>query len=259
MVRPLADAGVGTPASFLRKTFELSRALRAQTSCGSARSASTAPSSTAKRVGNDLLTPGWTSYDKRLSYQTYEVGDAAQARAKRHRHLARRRLVPLADDVDEEPDLQHLGQRDRRDRRAAAAPGADAAVVVETDASWASGELPIRKSGIYFGEIYDARLEALEADSGSAAIAVRHRPAGPARDRRRCASSSPSLAVLTWQDAEGRTVYDFGQNAAGYVAFTVEGRGRRQGHRRARRDPRPATAVRQRATTAPPRRGSNTC
>ena len=26
------------------------------------------------RVGNDLLTPGWTSYDKRLSYQTYDVG-----------------------------------------------------------------------------------------------------------------------------------------------------------------------------------------
>ena len=26
------------------------------------------------RVGNDLLTPGWTSYDKRLSFQTYEVG-----------------------------------------------------------------------------------------------------------------------------------------------------------------------------------------
>ena len=28
-----------------------------------------------ERVGDDLLTPGWTSYDKRLSYQTYEVGD----------------------------------------------------------------------------------------------------------------------------------------------------------------------------------------
>ena len=27
----------------------------------------------------------------------------------------------------------------------------------------------------------------------------------------------------SFSDAEGRTVYDFGQNAAGYVAFTVEG------------------------------------
>ena len=26
-----------------------------------------------KKVGNDLFTPGWTSYDKRLQYQTYDV------------------------------------------------------------------------------------------------------------------------------------------------------------------------------------------
>ena len=72
------------------------------------------------RVGNDLLTPGWTSYDKRLSFQTYEVGPLLRQGQQRHRHLARRRLVPVADDVEEKPDLQHLGKRDRRDRRTAA-------------------------------------------------------------------------------------------------------------------------------------------
>ena len=51
------------------------------------------------RVGNDLLTPGWTSYDKRLSYQTYEVGTLLRQGEQRHRHLAGRWLVPLADDV----------------------------------------------------------------------------------------------------------------------------------------------------------------
>ena len=28
-----------------------------------------------KRVGHDLLTPGWTCYDKRLAYQSYDVAE----------------------------------------------------------------------------------------------------------------------------------------------------------------------------------------
>ena len=38
-----------------------------------------------------------------------------------------------------------------------AGPSADAAMMVKTDGSWESGALPVKKSGIYFGEIYDAR------------------------------------------------------------------------------------------------------
>jgi alpha-L-rhamnosidase len=29
-----------------------------------------------QRVGDDLLTPGWTSYNRRLQYQTYDVSDS---------------------------------------------------------------------------------------------------------------------------------------------------------------------------------------
>ena len=42
---------------------------------------------------------------------------------------------------------------------------------------------------------------------------------------------------------EGRTIHDFGQNAAGYVAFDVRGRGGRPGDRRACRDRRPGQRV----------------
>jgi len=73
MVRPLADQGVGTPAVFLRKAFEISKPSGAETLRISALGLYRAFINGA-RVGNDLLTPGWTSYDKRLSYQTYAVG-----------------------------------------------------------------------------------------------------------------------------------------------------------------------------------------
>ena len=36
-----------------------------------------------RRVGTDVLTPGWTSYDVRLSYQTYAVGDLLVAGTNR--------------------------------------------------------------------------------------------------------------------------------------------------------------------------------
>src|SRR5690606_37318319 len=78
-----------------------------------------------------------------------------------------------------------------------------------------------RKSGIYFGEIYDARFTP-KVTAGSAAIAfdtgklVAHETT-PVREL------APLSVVKSWTDAEGRTIYDFGQNSGGYVAFDVSG------------------------------------
>ena len=73
MIRPLADKGVGERASFLRKTFP------APAKRGEARLFISALGLyraflNGVRVGDDQLTPGWTCYKERLSYQTYDVG-----------------------------------------------------------------------------------------------------------------------------------------------------------------------------------------
>ena len=73
MVRPLADAGVGTPASFLRKEVTIGEPSGDEILRISALGLYRAFIN-GVRVGNDLLTPGWTSYDKRISFQTYQVG-----------------------------------------------------------------------------------------------------------------------------------------------------------------------------------------
>ena len=71
-VSPEADQGVETRASFLRKTFALDAvpadAILRISALGLYRAFING-----KRVGHDQLTPGWTVYDHRLSYQTYDV------------------------------------------------------------------------------------------------------------------------------------------------------------------------------------------
>jgi alpha-L-rhamnosidase len=222
MVRPLADQGVGTAAVFLRKTFEISEPSGAETLRISALGLYRAFINGA-RVGNDLLTPGWTSYDKRLSYQTYAVGPLLKAGTNVIDIWLGDGWYRSQMMWGKNPIFNTWGS----EVAALAEISADAAgtlrILVKTDRTWASGELPIRQSGIYLGEIYDARREDGPADKGAEVIAfdksvlIPHET-GPVRE---LAAFEP---VLTWKDADSRTIHDFGQNLAGYVAFTVRGK-----------------------------------
>ncbi|MCX7658869.1 MAG: alpha-L-rhamnosidase N-terminal domain-containing protein, partial [Oscillospiraceae bacterium] len=110
------------------------------------------------RVGKELLAPGWTSYKKRLQYQTYDVtnmlksgenaigatigcgwykGDLAGWTGKRNIYGDKNALL-----------LQMLVRyKDGREE------------LILSDESWKSIESPIIYSEIYHGETYDARLE----------------------------------------------------------------------------------------------------
>lgn len=221
MIRPTVDQGVGTIASFVRKRFTVAAPTGQETLRITALGLYRAFIN-GTRVGDDLLTPGWTTYDKRLSYQTYQVGHLLKAGENLieiwlgdgwYRSQMMWGQAPIFNTWGS--DIAALA-----DLRADAAEGA--ALLVGTDASWTSGELPILKNGIYFGEIYDARREALKETGGAQVVAfdksvlLPHETA-PVREL------APIAPVLTWVDAEGRNIHDFGQNAAGYVAFSVRG------------------------------------
>ena len=218
MVRPLADQGVGTPASFLSKSFVLAAVGGTETLRISALGLYRCFIN-GTRVGNDLLTPGWTVYDKRLSFQTYAVADLLVAGENTI-------TIWLADGWmrsplmwGEHPIVNTWGEQIAAIAELRDAP--DGQVILATDASWQSGELPVRKSGIYYGEDFDARFAA-RATAGSEVIAfdpailVPHETT-PVREL------AALDAIKTWTDAEGRQVHDFGQNIGGYVAFTVSG------------------------------------
>lgn len=219
MIRPLADKGVGTPASFVARTFTLDRVGGSEILHISALGLYRAFIN-GQRVGNDLLTPGWTAYDQRLSYQSYAIADLLKAGENRIE-------IWLADGWlrsqmmwGKAPIFNTWGEHIAAIAQIDAAPGSATPLLV-TDEAWESGELPIRKSGIYFGEIFDARLSPV-LSAGTEAIAfdpqilIAHETT-PVREL------APLPAVKTWTDAEGRAIHDFGQNAGGNVALTVEG------------------------------------
>ncbi|MBY5535865.1 family 78 glycoside hydrolase catalytic domain [Rhizobium leguminosarum] len=217
MIAPLSDGGQGTAASFVSQTFEHD---------GSGLPVDLFISAlglyrcfiNGVRVGGDLLTPGWTNYDDRLAYQRYDVSNLLKPGLNRIE-------IWLADGWYRSP-LMWGAQAIPNcwgDRIGAIADliGPDG-TVLSTDTTWRSGLLPVLKSGIYFGEIYDARQENCIETHGTEklpfdrALLVAHETAA-------VRELLPLAPVDSWTDDEGRTVYDFGQNAGGYVRYTVRG------------------------------------
>ena len=218
MIRPLADAGVGTQASFLRKSFSVD---------GDYSSATLRISAlglyrcfiNGQRVGDDQLTPGWTCYNERLSFQTYAVGDLLQPGENTieiwlgdgwyRSQMLWARMAILNTWGDQIGAIAAIDTNDR--------------TLVASDESWQSGLLPILKSGIYFGEIYDARQEGLAADQGSELVRSFDKSVLIPTETDGVKELEVLAVTSEFTDDEGRTIYDFGQNSGGYVAFSVEG------------------------------------
>ena len=182
-----------------------------------------------QRVGDQVFTPGWTSYNKRLQYQTYDVtplikaGDNAIGVTlgngwyrgflawQDRRNIYGDRLAVLCQ--------IKITYKDGREE------------TFGTDASWKAATGPILMSEIYHGETYDARLEkpgwatAGFADDGWSKVKVAdHRkddliaPAGP--PVRRIEELKPVKVLKT---PAGDTVVDLGQNMVGWVRLKAQG------------------------------------
>ncbi len=215
MIAPLADAGVGTQASFVAREFTFAGdapAVLHISAQGLYRAFVNG-----ERVGDDLLTPGWTCYDDRIAYQTYDIAALLKPGANRIE-------IWLGDGWYRSQMLWALNPiyNTWGDRIAAIAEVVSGdAVILSTDANWRSGLLPITKSGIYWGEDFDARItpsesagvEVLDFDT---ALLVPHET-GPVKEL-------PAVApVESWAESDGRVVHDFGQNCGAYIRFAVTG------------------------------------
>ncbi len=184
-----------------------------------------------KKIGDHFLDPGYTRYDKRALYVTYDVTDAlrpgknavgailgngwfnVQTRAVWDFHKAPWRAAPKL--------LLQL--------RIDYADGRSEAIV--TDSRWKTSTGPIRFDSIYGGDTYDARLEKPGWDPAdyddsewSMARAV-DAPAG-----KLVAQAMPPIKIdrvlkpvkLT-EPNPGVFVFDLGQNFAGFAEMNVSG------------------------------------
>ncbi|PYO79395.1 MAG: alpha-L-rhamnosidase, partial [Gemmatimonadetes bacterium] len=110
-----------------------------------------------QRVSDHLFRPGWTSYDKRLQYDTYDVTALLRSGANA--------IGVTLGDGWYRGHIGFEGKRNNYGRRL----GLLAQIVVRypdghtqvigTDRQWKSSTGPILMSDIYDGETYDARLE----------------------------------------------------------------------------------------------------
>ena len=185
------------------------------------------------RVGDDALSPGWTVYRQRLKYRTYDVtSHVAQGRNVIGAWLGdgwyRGRLGFNGGTRDlYGADQSWLAQLEIRHD--------DGSVtVIATDGSWQAAPGPVITSGLYDGEVHDARLDDPDwsrpgqpgsSDGGWTPVAVRDRdPATLEPDSAppvRCTQELPPASITLRDD--GSYLLDFGQNLAGRLAITVAG------------------------------------
>ncbi|SIQ33353.1 alpha-L-rhamnosidase [Rhizobium sp. RU35A] len=216
MIAPSCDKGQGTAGTFVSRIFALPSVPQSASLRLSAQGLYRAFIN-GRRVGDDLLTPGWTCYDDRMAYQTYEVAPLLQAGDNRIE-------IWLADGWYRSQILWAMNPIFNcwGDRIGAIGElEADGVICLSTDAGWKSGFSPVTRSGIYYGEDFDARIVPADSDgveilAFDKALLVPHEVDG-------VKELAPLASVETWTDPEGRLLHDFGQNAGGYVRIRVRG------------------------------------
>jgi alpha-L-rhamnosidase len=180
-------------------------------------------------IGDDVLAPGWTSYDHRLRYQTYDVTERLRAGEnvlgailgdgwfrgrlgfREQRNLYGDQLALLAQLEIEYDD----GTRD----------------VISSDESWRASTGPIRAASLYDGEHYDAGRDlrgwaeaGYDDSTWTGTRVIDHdlttlvAPSGP--PVRRTELLAP---VEILRSPSGKSILDFGQNLVGRLRLSVSG------------------------------------
>lgn len=222
------EDSINRPSPLFRKEFQIAKKIKTATAYITAHGLYEAQIN-GKRVGNAYLTPGWTSYNKRLQYQVYDVTNMVKegknaigatlgsgwyrgslAWAKNHNVYGK--------------DIALLFQMD-----ITYADGTKETLV--SDESWKSSTGAIRYSEIYNGETIDARMEKNGwANAGyndndwsgvklgdfdkNNLLATYNEPVTKHE------TFKPVKFIVT---PKGEKVIDFGQNMVGWVMMNVKG------------------------------------
>ena len=182
-----------------------------------------------KRVGEEYFTPGWTSYDFRYQYQTYDVTNDLKSGANCIGAILgdgwfRGRLA-----WDPKNNRNHYGKKLALLAQLVITFNDGSQQIVGSDQQWKSATGPLLLSDIYDGETYDARVEqASWNDAGfndkdwqsvtilEAPKATLVAPAGPPV---KAIEEIAPIKVL--KTPAGNTVLDMGQNMVGWIRFRV--------------------------------------
>ena len=233
VVGELGDKELGDPGPLPQGAISFRRALTISKQLASARLYVTALGSyrvylNGSRVGDDVLTPDFTDYRKRVLYQVYDVTPLVTS--------GKNQVSALLGDGWYGSPLTWAGMHffippNRLQAQLELSYADGSHEVLQTDDSWKASSSPILESQIYEGETYDARQEksgwdqadfddshwgpALIADPPS--IAVTSQIAAPVRVTE---DLRPKQVTPV---GSGTYVFDMGQNMVGWVTLKVKG------------------------------------
>jgi alpha-L-rhamnosidase len=176
-----------------------------------------------ERVGDDVFAPGWTAYEKRLRYRTYDVTALLRQGPNR--------LQALLGNGWYRGQLVWPGNRSSYGDRLALLAQLEVTYAdgtrqtLGTDSNWGAVHSSILFDDFYDGQRRDLRIaDSPEGkpvdtvdllDGGFARLIA---PSGPPV---RVTETLPAVRLLTSQS--GRTLVDFGQNLVGWVRIRVNG------------------------------------
>ena len=172
-----------------------------------------------KRVGEEYMAPGWTSYHKRLQYQYYDV----TAYAARENEIA----ITVGNGwykgilgFDCKPDRYGSRVEAMAELRIEYADGTRD--VIATDGDWKVRTGEIRYSEIYMGETIDT--DAPFVREGKAVEVPFDKGILTAQENEPVRITERLAAKEIFTDPKGRRLVDFGQNITGLVELRIQGR-----------------------------------
>ncbi|MEU9590959.1 family 78 glycoside hydrolase catalytic domain [Streptomyces sp. NPDC048193] len=185
-----------------------------------------------RRVGDEILAPGWTVYPHRLRYRTHDVtahlttgantigawlGDGWY-RGKYGFDGGTRNIYGTDQSLIAQLEVTYDD---------------GTTTVIATDGTWTAAPGPILTSGLYEGETFDARLHDPDWATPSGVVGTGDWPAvrtgtrdagtlvAPMGPPVRCTEEITPATVTRTSD--GRHLLDFGQNLVGRLRLTVDG------------------------------------
>ncbi len=181
-----------------------------------------------EKVTSDLFTPGYTSFNKRTQYQTYDVTNLIKPKNG---------LGAIVGDgwyrgnVGGKVKNNYFGNKSALIAQLEIKFTDGTIQTIKTDGSWLTGNGPIILSDIYNGESYDATLEmagwdrsGFNSESFLPATILDHPNsilvAPVSYPVRAITELKPQKMITT---PKGETVYDMGQNIVGWVRLKVKG------------------------------------
>lgn len=186
-----------------------------------------------KKVGDQVLDPGWTTYNKRILYAVHDVTPMLQSGENAMG-------IMLGNGWYNPLPLRMWGSRNWRDFLQTGRPIANAMLrityangkteTIGTDGSWKTAPGPVVRNNVYLGEQYDARREirnwAALQPAGTWKDAV---PAAGLQGRMEAQGQPPIRITKTLKPVRikevkpGVFLADMGQNFAGAVRLRVQG------------------------------------